>query len=161
MILRSETCFWNNFIVYPYTKQIFTRRLKIPIDLNIHIDSFRLLRFIGFPQIPRILHIYIYCAKHSPISLNIEKLCFRGNKWCLKCLTSTNVMMFLSILNFHRRVKIDCSAEHVSVYTLVWCSWNCLGRMQVLHMCFDMCVVVVSCCVCFVIMQTCVWLWII
>ena len=27
------------------------------------------------------IYIYIYGAKHSPIALNIEKMCFRENKY--------------------------------------------------------------------------------
>ena len=67
------------------------------------------------------IYIYIYGAKHSLIALNIEQLCFRETLLWM-CLNSKNVMIVLSILNFHRRIKIFCSGEHVSIYTLVWCS---------------------------------------
>ena len=67
------------------------------------------------------IYIYIYGAQHSPIALSIEQLCFR-EKGLWRCLNLKNVMIVLSILNFHRRITIVGSGEHVSIYTLVWCS---------------------------------------
>ena len=86
------------------------------------------------------IYIYIYGATHSLIALSIEQLCFR-EKGLWRCLNLKNVMILLSILNVHRRITIFCSGEHFSIYALVWCSWSCLGRMQVLHICFDIVVV--------------------
>ena len=104
------------------------------------------------------IYIYIWCEAFS-YSVKHRKIVLPLKKWRWRCLTSKNVMMFLSILNFHWRINIFCSGEHVSSYKLVWCSWNCLGRMQVLLICFDMCVVVFSFVVVFVLMPTCMWLW--
>ena len=50
------------------------------------------------------IYIYIYGAKHSLIALNIENIWLPRLFW--KCLSSTHVMIFLSILNFHRRINI-------------------------------------------------------
>ena len=77
-----------------------------------------------------------------------------GGAWILK-----NVMIVLSILSFHRRITIFCSGEHCSIYTLVWCSWNCLGSMQVLDICFYICYLLFVVFVLFI-MQICMWLWI-
>ena len=83
-------------------------------------------------------------------------MCFRETGlW--RCLNSKNVMIVLYILNFHRRIKIFCSGEHFDIYTLVWCSWNCLGHMQGLHICFDI-VFVCFFCFLFFIIQNCMWL---
>ena len=52
-----------------------------------------------------------HCAKHALIALNIENLCFR-DFFLLRCLTLNNVMIFLSILNFSRRITIFWSGEY-------------------------------------------------
>ena len=41
-----------------------------------------------------------------------------------KCLISKNVMMFPSILNEAKRIKIIWSGKHVCFYNLVWCFWK-------------------------------------